>query len=68
MSVPTLVSLVNGQGYLTNYGTEFSGGRGSYKLVSGTYHRFNSAGHADRARNVALAFRKPNFDYAYDTD
>lgn len=68
MSVPTLVTLVNEQGYRTNYGTEFSGGRGSYKLVSGTYHRLKAAGHADRARNVAVAFRKPNFEYAYDTD
>ena len=68
MSVPTLVSLVNGQGYCTNYDTEFIGGRGSYRLVSGTYHRLESGGHAARARNVALAFRKPNFEYAYDTD
>jgi hypothetical protein len=68
MSVPTLVSLVNERGYRTDYGTEFSGGRGSYKLVSGTYHRFTAAGHADRARNVAVAFRKPNFEYAYAID
>ena len=68
MSVPALVSLVNDHGYRTNYGTEFSGGRGSYKLVSGTYHRLDSAGHSTRARNVALAFRKPNFEYAYDAD
>ena len=65
MSVPTLVSLANAQGYRTNYGTEFSGGRGSYKLVSGTYHRLAAAGHAGRAKNVAVAFRKPNFEYAY---
>jgi len=68
MSVPTLVTLVNAQGYRTNYGTEFSGGRGSYKLVSGTYHRLEDAGHFDRARNVAVAFRKPNFEYAYNTE
>lgn len=71
MSVPTLIDLVNAQGYKTNYGTEFSGGRGSYNLVSGTYHRMKANGSPDaekKAHNVAAAFRKPNFEYAYNTD
>jgi len=68
MSVPALIGLVNAQGYRTNYDTEYSVPRGYYKLVSGTYHRLESAGEPNRARNVALAFRKPNFDYAYDTE
>jgi hypothetical protein len=71
MSVPTLIDLVNAQGYETNYGTEFSGGRGSYNLVSGTYHRMKTGGTPDaeaKAHNVAVAFRKPNFEYAYNTD
>ena len=36
MSVPTLIHLVNAQGYKTNKDAEYSGLRGSYKLVSGT--------------------------------
>jgi hypothetical protein len=70
MSVPTLISLVNAQGYKTNYATEYSGLRGSYKLVSGTYHRKEKLGSPDgdtKAHNVAVAFRKPNFEYAYST-
>ena len=68
MSVPALMDLVNTKGGRTNYGTEFEGGRGSYKLVSGTYHRMVAAGTPERAHNVAVAFRRPNFEYAYETD
>jgi hypothetical protein len=68
MSVPALMDLVNEKGYTTNYGTPFSGGRGSYRLVSGTYHRMVAIGRQDRADNIALAFRRPNFEYAYDTE
>jgi hypothetical protein len=71
MSVPTLMELVNTHGYETNYGTKFSGGQGSYKLVSGAYHRKASLGSPDgdaQAHNIAVAFRKPNFEYAYSTD
>ena len=65
MSVPTLCSLLNDLGHRTNYGSPFSGGRGSYRLVSGAYHRMQRAGFTDRAENVAVAFRRPNFQYAY---
>jgi hypothetical protein len=71
MSVPTLIELVNTHGDKTNYGTEYIAGRGSYKLVSGTYHRMKALGSPDgdtKAHNVAVAFRKPNFEYAYSTD
>lgn len=71
MSVPTLIDLVNAQGYKTNYGSDFSGGRGSYNLVSGTYHRLKALGSQEgdnKAHNVAVAFRRPNFEYAYNTD
>lgn len=68
MSVPALCTLLNEHGYRTNYDEEFTGGRGSYRLVSGTYHRLDEAGQPDRARNVALAFRRPNFEYAYNTE
>lgn len=68
MSVPALCSLLNEHGYRTNYNTGFSGGRGSYRLVSGTYYRMMAAGRPDRAHNVAVAFRRPNFEYAYETE
>lgn len=67
MSVPALCTLLNEHGYRTNYGETFSGGRGSYRLVSGTYHRLDKNGQTDRATNVALAFRRPSFEYAYRT-
>lgn len=65
MSVPALIEVVNARGYTTNYGTAFEGGRGSYKLVSGTYHRMLKWDYQDDARAVAEAFRQPNFEYAY---
>lgn len=68
MSVPALVEMVNARGYRTNYGTEFQGGRGSYRLVSGTYHRMMEWDYPERAHNVAVAFRRPNFEYAYRVD
>jgi hypothetical protein len=66
MSVPTLCTLLNGLGYETDYGEEYTGGRGAYRLISGTYHRLDNAGKGDRAQMVAEAFRQPNFEYAYD--
>ena len=68
MSVPALIDMVNARGYTTNYGTSFEGGRGSYKLVSGTYRRMMEVDSPDRAQAVAEAFRRPNFEYAYNTD
>jgi hypothetical protein len=68
MSVPALCTLLNEHGYRTNYGAKFSGGRGSYRLVSGTYHRMVAAQQPARAHNVAVAFRRPNFEYAYSED
>ena len=65
MSAPALARLLNHLGYRTNYGTEFMGVRGTYNLISGTYHRLDRAEKGDRARMVAEAFRKPNFEYAY---
>lgn len=66
MSVPTLCSLLNELGYRTNYGAEYQADRGSYTLISATYRRLRSAGKEDRAQMVAEAFRKANFEYAYD--
>jgi len=67
MSVPALIDLVNSKGGRTNYGTLFSGGRGSYRLISATYDRLNKYDKLG-AQRVADAFLKPNFEYAYNTN
>lgn len=68
MSVPTLVGILNELGYRTDYNMEYDGVRGSYNLVSGTYKRLERANKPERAKMVAVAFRKPNFEYAYKTE
>jgi hypothetical protein len=68
MSAPTLALLLNDLGYQTNYSSEYAGARGIYNLISGTYHRLDRAGKSDRAQMVAEAYRKPNFEYAYNTE
>ena len=69
MSVPSLIGLVNTHGYTTNRGTSFADyGKGPYKLVSATYHRMMGAERPERAHNVAVAFRQPDNEYAYDID
>jgi len=68
MSVPALCELLNKKGYRTNYGTPYDAGRGSYRLVRSAYYRMKNKGEPERAYNVALAFRRPNFNYAYSTD
>jgi hypothetical protein len=68
MSVPALCELLNKKGYRTNYGTEYDGGRGSYRLVRSAYYRKKNTGDADSAHNIAIAFRRPNFAYTYSTE
>jgi hypothetical protein len=68
MSVPALIRLVNAKGGKTNYGETFSGGRGSYRLVSGAYWRMEQGGFSQEAQNIALSFRRSNFEYAFDTN
>lgn len=65
MSVPTLASIINAKGGRTNGGERFSGGRGTYRLVSGSYQRYDKQGKGKIAESIAEAFRRPNFDYAY---
>ena len=65
MSVPALADLLNRAGYRTNYGSLYSGKRGSYRLVRGAYWRAKQRGDDHAAQTVAETFRKPNFTYAY---
>jgi hypothetical protein len=68
MSVPALSKLLNDCGRKTTYGTPYLGGRGTYRLVRGAYHWLDRTGKRDDAIQVAQAFRRPNFDYAYNTE
>jgi hypothetical protein len=71
MSVPALAGLLNDRGEETSYGTNYNGGRGTYTLVRSAYHRVKKLGTAEgdaKAHNIAVAFRRPNFEYAYNTD
>jgi len=68
MSVPALCELLNRKGYKTNYGSSYDAGRGSYRLVRSAYHRMTKKGEPESAKNIAMAFRRPNFTYAYPTD
>jgi hypothetical protein len=65
MSVPCLVSMANELGYRANNGGEFRAGRGSYKLVSGSYLRCANRKDQDSADMIATVFCKPNSKYAY---
>ncbi len=65
MSIPVVAQLLNELGYRTDYGTEYAGGRGSYRLVRGAYHRCVAQGDSVGADRIARVFRKPDFTYAY---
>jgi len=71
MSVPCLAEVLNQRGEETNYGTEYAGERGTFTLVRSAYHRYASKGTPEDnavANNIATAFRKSDFTYAYATD
>ncbi len=68
MSIPALSELLNKKGYETNYSTPYGGGRGTYRLVRSAYYRKKNNGKLESAQNIAIAFRRPNFNYAYLTD
>ncbi|MDO4224966.1 MAG: hypothetical protein Q4C75_03635 [Bergeyella zoohelcum] len=65
MPISQLADYLNQNGYQTTYGTNYQGGRGTYKLISEVYKSLERDGrHAD-ADNVAKAFTTDNGDYAY---
>jgi hypothetical protein len=68
MSIPALRELLNKKGYTTNYGMPYDGGRGTYRLVRSVYYREKDKDKLENAHNVAVAFRRPNFNYAYLTN
>lgn len=67
MSGEELAAHLNRNEFLTSYGTEYQGGRGTYKLIRETYqwlkHDLNLPTEASK---VAGAYVKSNGDYAYE--
>lgn len=69
MSVRMLCNILSELGYRTTYGTEYTAGRGSYRMIAGAWNHYqNHLKQPDVAESIALAFTKPNGDYAYDVD
>ncbi len=66
MTVRMLCNILNELGYRTVYGSKYLAGRGSYKMVSSAWHYYQEhLNQSDTAESIALAFTKPNGDYAY---
>ncbi|MFT6925316.1 MAG: hypothetical protein ACJAZP_000896 [Psychromonas sp.] len=67
MSGEELAEHLNRNNFLTSYGTEYQGGRGTYKLIKQTWKWLeNDLKLNSEAQAVALAFVKQNGDYAYE--
>ena len=67
MSGEELAEHLNRNNFLTSYGTEYQGSRGTYKLIKQTWKWLeNELKLNSEAQAVALAFVKQNGDYAYE--
>ncbi len=66
MSGTELADNLNRNGLSTSYGTEYQGGRGTYKLIRETWHWLNEQDLPDEAKKVADAFVKDDGTYAYE--
>ncbi|MCF6366594.1 MAG: hypothetical protein L3J35_10375 [Bacteroidales bacterium] len=66
MSGEELADHLNRNDFLTSYGTEYAGGRGTYRLIKQTWSwLYNDLTLHDEAEKVAIAFVKPDGNYAY---
>ena len=67
MSGEELADHLNRNKFLTAYGTEYAGGRGTYNLINETWHWLNDDLELpEEAKKVALAFVRQDGTYAYD--
>jgi hypothetical protein len=67
MSGEELAAHLNRNNFLTSYGEEYQGGRGTYTLIRQTYHWLHDElGLTKEAHRVAEAFVKPDGGYAYE--
>ena len=67
MSGDELASHLNRNEFLTNYGSQYEGGRGTYRLIHETYKWLHDdLNLKDEASKIAEAFVKPDGTYAYE--
>ena len=66
MSGEELAQHLNRNNFLTSYGTEYEGKRGTYTLITQTWCWLNDELCLPKeAKHVAMAFVKPDGGYAY---
>jgi hypothetical protein len=65
MAATELAEHLNRNNFKTGYGTDYEGGRGTYRLVSTTYDWLVSQGQQTEADCVAKAFPQPDGTYAF---
>jgi len=66
MSGEELADHLNRNHFMTGYGTQYKGKRGTYTLIRETYTWLNDElGLPDDAGSVAVAYVKPDGSYAY---
>jgi len=67
MSGEELAEHLNRNKFLTSYGTEYAGGRGTYKLIRETWNWLENTLKLNKeAEKVAKAFVKPDGTYPYE--
>ena len=67
MSSEELAAHLNRNDYMTGYGTEYAGGRGTYRLIQASWKWLSTdLGLEDEGKKVADAFVKPDGSYAYE--
>jgi hypothetical protein len=67
MSGKELADHLNRNDFLTEYGAEYQGARGTYTLIEQTYRWLDEdLGLPKEAGSVAKAFVKPDGSYAYE--
>jgi len=66
MNVTQLADLLNWNNFKTNYDSEYSGKRGTFKLIHSVYDWLISNNRKQEADNVAFAFLKLDRTYAYE--
>lgn len=67
MSGEELAEHLNRNGFLTEYGSEYQGGRGTYRLIKEVWSWLQNELKAEQAaEKVARAFVKPDGTYAYE--
>lgn len=67
MSGEELAEHLNRNDFLTGHGTEYAGGRGTYRLIQATWRWLNTdLGLEDEAKKVAEAFVTADGGYAYE--